>query len=183
MKQELATFLKHHKPLAEDSTVWGNMPLRITSHLSDELPPHDYITSVRCLVLRKRAILVVRNPDETHIIPGGRCEAGETFEETLRREVLEETGWTIVEPKLLGFMYFHHLNPKPPGYKYPHPDFLQLIYTAEADQLIPDAKQADDYEIEANFRLLDEVKALELSQGEGLYLDSVGELIKTRHTH
>ena len=29
-------------------------------------------------------------------------------------------------------MHFHHLTPKPDSYRYPYPDFLWLVYAAEA---------------------------------------------------
>ena len=111
MKSDLAAFLGRHQPIVEDSAVWGDLPLRITSYLSKERPPLDYITSVRSLIFREDSILVVRNPDEIHIMPGGRCETGEALEETLHREVLEETGWIIAEVSMLGFVHFHHLIP------------------------------------------------------------------------
>ncbi|MCH8295421.1 NUDIX domain-containing protein [Candidatus Poribacteria bacterium] len=172
MELNLAAFLSCHKALVEDSAVWGDLPLRITSYLSNELPPSHYITSVRGIIFHNDSILVVRNPQGIHISPGGQREAGETLEETLRREVLEETGWTITEVRMLGFVHFHHLNPKPPDYKYLHPDFIQLIYVAQAAQFIPEAKLVGDYEIESGFRPLDEVKTLNLSPGERLALDA-----------
>lgn len=110
MELNLAAFLSGHKALVEDSAVWGDLPLRITSYLSNELPPSQYITSVRGIIFHNDSILVVRNPQGIHISPGGQREAGETLEETLHREVLEETGWTITEVRMLGFVHFHHLK-------------------------------------------------------------------------
>ena len=172
MESNLAAFLSRHRTIVEDSAVWSDLPLRITSYLSDELPPNQYITSVRGLIFRNDSILVVRNPQGIHISPGGRRKTGEILEETLHREVLEETGWTITDVRMFGFVHFHHLNPKPSGYKYLHPDFIQLIHVAHAGEFIPEAKIVDDYEIESNFRPLDEVKTLNLSAGERLVLDA-----------
>jgi 8-oxo-dGTP pyrophosphatase MutT (NUDIX family) len=166
----LAAFLARHTPRAEGSAVWGRDPLRITAYLGREVPPLDYATSVRSLVFREDALLVLRNRDGLHIMPGGRREAGETLEETLRREVLEETGWTLRAPIMLGFMHFHHLSPKPPGYPYPHPDFIQVVHMAEAADYVPDARLPDDYEIEAAFRPMAEVLALVLDGR--LYLEA-----------
>jgi ADP-ribose pyrophosphatase YjhB (NUDIX family) len=167
---DLAAFLARHTPQAEGSVVWGGDPLRITAYLGREPPPLAYVTSVRSLVFREDALLVLRNRDGTHIMPGGRREAGETLEETLRREVLEETSWTLRAPIMLGFMHFHHLGPKPPGHPYPHPDFVQVVYMAEAADFVPDAKLPDDYEIDATFRPIAEVLALALD--ERLYLEA-----------
>ncbi len=172
MVPDLAAFLARHMPLAEELAVWGagTLPLRITAYLGSESPPLPYITSVRGLIFRDDALLVLRNLDGAHIMPGGRREAGETLEETLRREVLEETGWTVRAPAMLGFMHLHHLSPRPPGQPYPHPDFAQVVYIAEAERYVPDARVPDDYEIDARFRPLSTVEAPELSPGEQVYL-------------
>jgi ADP-ribose pyrophosphatase YjhB (NUDIX family) len=167
---DLAAFLARHTPRAEGSVVWGEDPLRITAYLGHEQPPLAYVTSVRSLVFRGDALLVLRNRDGIHIMPGGRREAGETLEETLRREVLEETSWTLCAPIMLGFMHFHQLSPKPPGLPYPHPDFVQVVYRAEAADCVPDARLPDDYEIDATFRPIADVLTLALD--ERLYLEA-----------
>ena len=52
-------------------------------------------------------------------MPGGRLEAGESPEDALRREVAEETGWTISRLRRIGFRHFRHLTPKPDDWTYP----------------------------------------------------------------
>jgi 8-oxo-dGTP diphosphatase len=172
MAPDLAAFLARHRPQLQESAVWGNgtLHLCITTYLGQEPPPLAYTTSVRSLVFREEMVLVLRNRDALHIVPGGRREPGETLEETLRREVLEETGWTLHAPTMLGFMHFHHLSPKPPDYPYPHPDFTQIVYMAQAAAYFPDARVADDYEIESNFRPLVAVCTPALTSSERLYL-------------
>ena len=179
MDTVLADFLENHTPLMEESTVWGNgaFPLIIKSYLTDKIPPLIYITSVRCILFSKESVLVVRNRDGIHIVPGGRVEKGEMLDETLKRELLEETGWSIANPTVLGFMHFHHLKPKPPEYKYPHPDFLQLMYMADADEFFPDTKISQDYEIESKFCSPTEVDSLGISGFPCLYL---GAALKSR---
>src|SRR4028118_758530 len=111
----LIDFLQHHHLVVQESAIWGNgtLPLRITSYLSFEQPPLDYVTSVRAVVLQGNSALVVRDAANSfHVTPGGRREKDESVEATLRREVLEETGWAITKVLRLGFMHFHHLAPK-----------------------------------------------------------------------
>ncbi len=174
MSNELASFLDRYTPRSEESAVWGGgtLPLRITAYLGQDIPPFSYVTSVRSLVIRGDELLVLRNRDSMHIVPGGRREAGETLAETVRREVLEETGWTLQALTMLGFMRFHHLSAKPPDHPYPHPDFVQVIYMAEAGDYIPAAKLPDDYEINADFRSLAAVQAFALTPSEHLYLSA-----------
>ena len=100
-------------------------------------------------------MLVVRDSGRSHIMPGGRIEPGEDFLETLKRELLEETDWAIAQPRLLGLMHFRHLTPKPEGYRYPYPEFMQLVYQAEAGQYEPRARENEGYELGAVFKPID----------------------------
>ena len=173
MQADLTGYLARHAPLAVEEAIWGDgrISLRITAYLAEECPPLAVITSVRSLVFRGDMILVLRNQDSVHIVPGGRREVGETLEETLRREVLEETGWTLTEPQMLGFGHFHNRSPQLPEYAhYPYPDFVQVVYMADAGLWLPDARVADDYELEASFRPIGEVGQIALSAGEQVYL-------------
>jgi ADP-ribose pyrophosphatase YjhB (NUDIX family) len=168
---DLASFLAQQLPLTEETVTWQSiqMQFRVTSYLSHELPPLDYITSVRGVILRGDQVLAVRDPETVHILPGGRREQGETLIQTLERELLEETGWTIHLPSLLGFKHFHHLTPKPANYLYPYADFLQLVYTAQANTYVPGARRTDDYELDAFSYPIADIAALHLTQGELAY--------------
>ena len=126
---DLTAFLARHKPVTNADALWrgGTIRLRSDSYLSRDSPPLAYVTSVRSVVLRRDDVLTVRNRDEWHVLPGGRREEGETPEQTVRREVLEEAGGLIGRPVQLGFTHLHHLTPKPSDYEYPYPDFLWLV--------------------------------------------------------
>ena len=111
-------------------------------------------------------MLVIRDKTgQLYIHPGGRCEKGESALETLRRELLEETGWTLKDTHLLGFMHFHHLGPKPADYPYPYPDFLWPIYIAEAGTYVPEAMQDDDYVLDSKFYTIQETLELDIDKG------------------
>lgn len=158
-------FLNTLTPLAEETAVWPwqdrQMPIRIRAYAGRELPPLHYVVSVRALLFRCDQIMVIRDIwDQYHIVPGGRREDGESLAQTLQREILEETGWTLRDPALLGFLHFHHLSPKPEGFPHHHPDFFQAVYKAQADHFLPEAQSTDDIEAEAVFRPIAEARAL-----------------------
>lgn len=85
--KDLQMFLADKIPFHETEALWadGTMPLRVCYFRSDEQPSEQFVTSVRCLVFQNDSVLVLRNRKGNHILPGGRREEGETFEQTLRR--------------------------------------------------------------------------------------------------
>ena len=178
MQKDLSDFLAGATRLYADSVTWGGgLSFQVAYYPSDRLPPVEYVSSVRAIVFRESSVLVVtqkRGP--LYIIPGGRVEKGEVPLETLKREILEETGWTLLKTELLGCMHFHHLGPKPEGYPYPYPDFLWPVYIAEAKDFIAEAIVPDDHVFESYFQTIEEVRNLPLRQGELLLLDAALKL-------
>ncbi len=166
--EDIQVFLSDKTPFHETEALWANgtMPLRVRYFRSDEQPPEQFVTSVRCLVLQNDSVLVLRNRKGNHILPGGRREEGESFEQTLRREVAEETGWTLESVSCLGFIHLEHLKPKPPGFQFPYPHFFQIVYTAYAFIHVPDLMCDDDYEEEATFVPIGELDGLGISEAE-----------------
>jgi ADP-ribose pyrophosphatase YjhB (NUDIX family) len=152
---------------ADEETEWPPIRLRVRTYLTTALPPLDLVTSVRAVVFRGDHLLVVRDPVSVHILPGGKREHGETLLDTLRREVKEETGWTILAPRLIGLVHFHQLTPEPDDTeRYPYPNFLHLIFAATAGAYDPARREAGGYEIEAGLQPLAAVGDLPISAGE-----------------
>src|SRR5688572_29031788 len=98
----LPEFLAHFPVAVVEFETWGAIQLEVRTFLTDQQPPLEWLTSVRAIVRRADTILVVTDPDRLHILPGGRREPDETAEQTLQRELLEETGWEVAAPRLLG---------------------------------------------------------------------------------
>lgn len=168
----VADFLARHTPLASGDELWS-VPLRLTWYRGAESPPAALITSVRAIVFRGDAVLVAREPDGTpRIIPGGRCEAGETPEATVRREVLEEVGWALGPLTPLGFLHLRNLGPRPPDNHYPYPDAFQTIFRAEAVAHHPALMIFDQWVASSAFVPLAEARRLPLRAGELALLDA-----------
>ncbi|MCA0971821.1 NUDIX domain-containing protein [Halobacillus litoralis] len=56
--------------------------------------PKHIVSVAACITNEKGEVLLVKNEhrDDTYEIPGGRMECGETLDQAVKREILEETG-------------------------------------------------------------------------------------------
>jgi 8-oxo-dGTP pyrophosphatase MutT (NUDIX family) len=76
----------------------------------------EYVNVVLGLIIHGDCILVGKKIDRYHpaglgglwVLPGGRVEEGESFEEALQREIQEETGLTVAIEQNLG-AHLQHL--------------------------------------------------------------------------
>ena len=94
----------------------------------DVEPPAALITSAFILTFKGERLLMTRLAARGWDIPGGHVAAGETPEETARRELYEETAATAGSVRVLGYDKFIVHAPAPEGYAYPYPVSYQLFY-------------------------------------------------------
>ena len=182
MDEALKAFLQGRTPLAIERLDWsGNgkefVQTRNTFVLETTAsPPLELVTSVRALLTRGAEFMVVHDPGGEHIVPGGHIDEGEGLLDALKRELLEETGWSVRgDPALIGLFHYHIHSPKPADHPYPYPDFLQLIYSAQAERHIPSAMEVGGFELGAEFRPRATVAGLQLSKGEIALLERMNE--------
>lgn len=90
-------------------------------------------------------MLIQRRATNPWCLAGGTVEEGESGEETLRRELIEEADVTIKNLSLLGgqrvqFPGGHNPNP---GKRAIGDDFYQLRYYCEVDEILPQTPDPD----------------------------------------
>jgi ADP-ribose pyrophosphatase YjhB (NUDIX family) len=168
MDPELAAFLSARTPVARETIVWDDANrFDVDTYLDGTPPPDRFVTSVRAIVLRGDLVLVQRDLSGQHIEPGGRREEGEALEETLHREIQEETGWSVASAYLLGFTHFHHLEASRAD-----SDFLHLIYRVEAGSFESTALLDDGFELGTTFLPFEIICGLPLTTHEFIFLDA-----------
>ena len=128
------------------------------------------------------SVLVVEDPESKHILPGGRLEHCESPEDAMRREVLEETGWSITSFRQIGILHFRHLQPKRADWPHTHPDFLQIVYAATPGDYKPELREVDGYELGSEFMPVSEVHRLSLDPGELVFLDAAVKCVSSHLT-
>lgn len=89
-----------------------------------------------CMVKNKEKILVIDRNDPVWpglTFPGGHVEKHESFHDSVVREIKEETGLTIKNPKLAGVKQF-----------YDHDDERYLVFFYIADEFSGELKASDE---------------------------------------
>jgi 8-oxo-dGTP pyrophosphatase MutT (NUDIX family) len=163
--QQLAAVLEADVPAARGEAAWGPLSLRVTAYLGARRLPEKLITSVRCVAGHGDLVVVTRSSDDVSILPGGRRQSGESMSQTVIREVYEETGCHLdpASLRVLGYLHFEHLVAPPSDYAYPHPDFLQLVFTGTAiDAPRQEWKDLDGYVQQAWLETPDRARQLPL---------------------
>lgn len=111
--------------------------------LSDELPEEkSLIASAYSLILKDGKILHTElsekeRGERVFDIPGGHLEIGESAEEGVIRETLEETGVIIENVQPFAYLKIEILDPKPEGYIYPYPMGYMMYFKGDVKAELP----------------------------------------------
>ena len=179
MENDLAAFLHSLSPFAQEMLRWPTGTLHLACYLTDKTPPRQFVTSARAVVTDGNRVLVVQEPGNRHILPGGRLELNETPEDAVRREVMEETGWRLACIRPVGILHFTLIDPKPEGYPYPYPDFIQIVYAGSPGAHCPELQEVDGHELGSEFMQVVDASQLPLNAGQQEFLKSAINCIGT----
>jgi 8-oxo-dGTP diphosphatase len=149
---------------------WGGLDVQF----STDLPPDELVTNVHVVSFVGAEIVLCRDDRDIWIVPGSTREAGESVDECLRRELLEEAGAHTVGP--VRWFGAHHAtsdHPAPWRDWQPHPHKAWLWCTAD---VVVDSEPTnpDDAEHIVEVRAFPQAEAMRLSRTDG---DHMAELI------
>jgi 8-oxo-dGTP pyrophosphatase MutT (NUDIX family) len=175
--EDVNGFLARHHSFGGWREEWLGVPLEFRTCLSAELPPRAFVGSVRAIVLRDNEVLVVDSPEPILSI-GGRCEPEEAVEQTLLREVAEETGWKVSPVAVIGFTHCRHLDEQRPDWGRPAPEWVDPLFAVVAKSY--DANFIEPNAARCEFVSIDEVERLGIHEIDRIWLL---EALRKRATH
>lgn len=138
------------------------------NHAIARLFPQDrIINGALCYVIRDGQVLMLRRNRPPHVgrwtAPGGKLELGESPDEGVIREMLEETGLTVIKPVLRGIVTVYDIA-------YP---IHWLLFIYRADHTAGQVAAADTHEGELRWIPLDRVMQMEMPRADVHYLPRV----------
>jgi len=148
---------------------WGE-DIAYELYLTDELPPLELTSAVMCVATVDDKVCLARAKRGWGIL-GGHIEPGESFEDTLLRELDEEAGYKADDFKLFAVRKLLPTKPIPhqrKGEFYPYPIGYAVYYKATS-QNIPTGHHGDDI-LESRLFSMDELDAIETNDREIIQL-------------
>lgn len=107
--------------------LWGPVTGRFT--LFDEPPEPDLVSNVALVPSYGDDYVVVQTDSGRWTFPGGTVEPGESWDEALKREVMEEAGAETLGFQMIGGWEFRTHRDAPFRPQIPHPRFYRIVYT------------------------------------------------------
>ena len=118
-----------------------------------EHKPEKVELTVLCLIQDGNRVLLqnrIKEDWKGYTFPGGHVEAGESYVDAVIREMKEETGLTVISPKMVGIKQF------------PIKDGRYIVLLFKADKFTGEVVSSDEGEMEwVDCDRLDEVNTVE----------------------
>jgi 8-oxo-dGTP diphosphatase len=113
-------------PYLFNEVTWSWGPTRAKFILLEAPPPPQTIANVNIVPRVGDRLLVLQHEDGSWDVPGGTLEAGESYLETARRELIEEAGAKLASFSVIGAWRCQSLATEPYRSHLPHPDYYRI---------------------------------------------------------
>lgn len=128
---------------------------------------NSIVPAASAVIIRNHMVLLQKRVDNNlWSLPGGKMEPGENIEQTIIREVLEETGYNVVVDKLIGV----YTNPNC-IIAYSDGEVRQQFSLCFQCSIVSGELQVSSESKEVRFFHLDEIETLSMSVQQKLRID------------
>jgi 8-oxo-dGTP pyrophosphatase MutT (NUDIX family) len=117
-------------PVPTASEYWPDTESNVCFVAATQAPRTLPITAVKIYAVRDDSLLLTK-VGRGWDLPGGHIEVGETPELALRREIMEETGATVGDIKLIGYLHITNTKENERNKRYPKQSCI-LVFKASS---------------------------------------------------
>ncbi len=107
--------------------------VRYRFELGSSPPPVNLISNINLVPFVGDQWLLIQLYSGEWDVPGGTLEPGESYLDTIRRELLEEAGFQLVTFEPLGAWHCHSSALEPYRPHLPHPEFYRFVGYGEVE--------------------------------------------------
>lgn len=119
-------------PILFEEYTWPWGPVKIKFEL--EFPPDELLSNVNIVPYDQDGWLIVRDENGWGAI-GGTMEPNESYSQTLKRELMEEAGYQLVNARFAGAFRMEFLTDKPYRPHLPFPVSYRLLMVGEVKKI------------------------------------------------
>jgi 8-oxo-dGTP diphosphatase len=129
--------------------LWGGGPIQAQFKQLNTEPPCTLIANVNLVPRAGDKWVLLRHQNGSWDLPGGTLEHGETYLETLQRELMEEAGAELCSFHILGAWHCFSLAERPYREHMPFPEFYRLVGYGQVELKTGPTNPADGEQIAA----------------------------------
>lgn len=125
----LQSSYKHMPKLLKEGD-WGHSQFKSYLDLENSLNINNVPVTgaVSVLFLDKDHVVLTQHHSGGYDLVGGKIESGETYEDTLKREALEEAGVELTSWKYFGYYEIHQKDSAPLDFKNKYPKVSYILF-------------------------------------------------------